>query len=201
MMSKGWFRAAWLAAILTATTAVAYAADPAVQTVEGFYNTLLDSMKQAKQLGAKGRYEKMKPAVEKAFDLDEMSRASVGPRWAQMTPAEQKAVTAALLRYTVANYAGQFDGYDGEKFVVEPASTERKGDRLVMSKLVTKDKTFLFNYRMRQVGGDWRIIDIFLEGFLSQMAQQRSMLGATLTAGGVPALVKKLDTKSDELMK
>ena len=37
--------------------------DPAVQTVQSFYDTLTDTMKHGKALGLKGRYEKLRPAV------------------------------------------------------------------------------------------------------------------------------------------
>ena len=56
--------------------------DPAVATVQGFYDNLLDSMKGGKSLGAQGRYTKMRPAVEQAFDIGTMVKFAVGPDWA-----------------------------------------------------------------------------------------------------------------------
>jgi len=47
--------------------AQAQAADPSVAQVQGFYDALQASMKAGGS--AKSRYEKLKPAVEKAFDL------------------------------------------------------------------------------------------------------------------------------------
>lgn len=200
-MSFGLIRAASLAATVMMATTVAYAEDPAVQPVQSFYDTLLATMKQGKQLGVKGRYEKLKPVIEQSFDLPGMARLSVGPTWTAMSPADQQSVTAALGRYTIASYASNFDSYDGEKFVVEPVSTERKTYRVVMSKLVTKDQTIPFNYLMRQSGTSWKVINIYLNGYVDQMAKQRSDFGATVTAGGAPALIKKLDALSDKLMK
>ena len=70
-MTKTLFRAASLAALLMASTTATYAevADPAVTPVQTFYDTLVASMKQGKQLGVKGRYEKLKPVIEQSFDL------------------------------------------------------------------------------------------------------------------------------------
>ncbi len=200
-MSFGWMRAATLATTMMALGAVAYAEDPAVQPVQSFYDTLLSTMKQGKALGVKGRYEKLKPVIEQSFDLPGMARLSVGPPWNTMSPADQQAIVTALSRYTIASYANNFNSYDGEKFVVEPTATERGADKMVASKLVTKSETVPFNYRMRQVGSNWKVIDIFLNGYVSQIAKQRSDFGATVQSGGAKALVKKLDALSDKLMK
>ncbi|HEY0282402.1 MAG TPA: ABC transporter substrate-binding protein [Rhizomicrobium sp.] len=198
-------RALSLAAIFfltafAAPAAKAEATDPAVQQVQTFYDTLLDSMKHAKELGVKGRYEKLKPVIEQTFDLPGMVRLAVGPRWTTIPAAEQQELLAAFERMTAASYAGNFNGYDGEKFVVEPATTVRGTDRVVQSKLIAKDQTVPFGYRMRQSGGSWKILDIYLNGYISQLGTQRSDLGNTLATGGAPALVKKLDALSDKLL-
>src|SRR6516164_11839439 len=81
-----------LAAFAPASAARA-ADDPAVATVQGFYDNLLDSMKNGKALGAQGRYNKLKPAVEQAFDLGTMIKFAVGPAWDAMSPADQKSLS------------------------------------------------------------------------------------------------------------
>jgi hypothetical protein len=55
------------ALMLETAPAQAQAADPAVQQVQGFYDALLASMKSGGT--TKSRYDRLKPAVDKAFDL------------------------------------------------------------------------------------------------------------------------------------
>jgi phospholipid transport system substrate-binding protein len=200
-MIKGWFRAASLAVALMTAGAVGHAEDPAVAPVQSFYDTLLSTMKQGKALGIKGRYEKLKPVIETSFDLPGMTRLSVGPAWNTMSEADQKALTAALSRYTVASYAANFKSFDGEKFVVEPASKDRNADKVVFSKLVAGAEIVPFNYLMRKNGTSWKVIDIYLAGFVSQIAKQRSDFGTTVQSGGAAALEKKLNALADGLMK
>ncbi len=192
--------ATFVLAAFSAPAAKAQTPDPAVQQVQAFYDALLDSMKHAKELGLKGRYDKLNPVIEQTFDFPDMVKLAVGPSWATMSPAEQQVLLAAFERMTVANYANNFNGYDGEKFVVEPTTTTRGTDRVVQSKLVTKDQTVPFGYRMRQSGGTWKILDIYLNGYVSRLATQRSDFGATLTAGGPSALVKKINALTDKLL-
>jgi len=175
--------------------------DPAVQTVQGFYDTLVDTMKHGKELGLKGRYEKLKPAVEQAYDLADMTKFVVGPSWTTLSADDQKALQTAFERMTIANYAKNFDEYGGERFAVDPAVQAVGADKRVMSKLVTGNQTIPFNYRMRQTGGTWKILDVYLNGSISELATRRSDFGATVSTGGASALIKKINDLSDSLMK
>jgi len=175
--------------------------DPAISTVQGFYDSLLDSMKAGKALGAQGRYNKLKPAVEQAFEIGTMIKYAVGPDWSNASPADQAALTTAFTRMTAAQYAGNFDSFNGEKFVVDPSVTVRGTDHYVSSKLVTKDQSVAFIYRVRQFGAQWKIIDVLLDGNISQLGVYRSDYAATMKAGGAKALVAKIDEVADKALK
>jgi len=176
----------------------AQAADPAVEQVQGFYDALLASMKSGGT--AKSRYEKLKPAVEKAFDLPAMTATAIGPTWASASEADKKTLIDAFSRMTIANYAKNFDSFGGEKFTVEPASIARGTDHFVKSTMKTSSETIAFNYRTHQVGSDWKITDVYLAGNISQMAQKRSDFAATLASGGPAGLAKRINALSDQML-
>jgi phospholipid transport system substrate-binding protein len=178
--------------------AQAQAADPAAAQVQGFYDTLIAAMKMGGS--AKGRYDKLRPAVEKAFDLPAMTATAVGPSFATMSDADKKALTDAFTRMTVANYAKSFDSHHGESFTVEPASVTRGSDRFVKSTMKTSSETIAFNYRTHQVGGDWKITDVYLAGNISQMAQKRSDFASTLASGGASGLTKRINALADQML-
>jgi phospholipid transport system substrate-binding protein len=178
--------------------AQAQAADPAVAQVQGFYDVLLAAMKSGGS--AKSRYEKLKPAVEKAFDLPAMTATAVGPTWTTTSDADKKVLIEAFSRMTIANYAKSFDSYSGEKFTVEPASIARGSDHFVKSSLKTSKETIAFNYRMHQEGSDWKITDVYLAGNISQMAQKRSDFAATLASGGPQGLAKRINALADQML-
>jgi phospholipid transport system substrate-binding protein len=187
-------------AILVLETAPvqAQAADPAVAQVQGFYDTLIASMKMGGS--AKGRYDKLKPAVDKAFDLPAMTATAVGPTFATMSEADKKALVDAFSRNIIANYAKNFDSFGGEKFTVEPASITRGSDHFVKSTMNTGKETIAFNYRTHQVGSDWKVTDVYLAGNISQMAQKRSDFAATLASGGPQGLAKKINALTDQML-
>lgn len=187
--------------VLTAfpiSAAQAQAADPSVAQVQGFYDVLTASMKAGGT--AKSRYDKLKPAVEKAFDLPAMTATAIGPTWASLSDADKKALIDAFSRMTIANYAKSFDSYDGEKFIVDPASVTRGSDHFVKSTMKSASDNIAFNYRLHQVGSDWKVTDVYLAGNISQMAQKRSDFAATLASGGPQALAKRINALTDQML-
>lgn len=187
-----------LAAALAPRPAGAQAADPAVAQIQGFYDALTASMKAGGSV--KGRYERLKPAIEKTFDLSAMTAIAIGPTWPSLSAADQKSLIEAFSRMTIANYAKNFNSYDGQKFAVEPASVTRGDERFVKSGMTDNGETIAFNYRMHQTGDAWKITDVYLAGNISQMAQKRSDFSATLSAGGPQGLAKKINALTDQML-
>ena len=190
--------AAPAALTITVQPAQAQAADPAVAQVRGFYDALTASMKMGGSV--KGRYDKLMPAVEKAFDLPAMTAVAVGPSFAGLPDADKKALIEAFTRMTVANYAKNFDSFGGETFTVEPASIARGSDQFVKSVMKTKTQTIAFNYRTHQVGGEAKITDVYLAGNISQMAQKRSDFASTYASGGAAGLTKRMNALTDQML-
>lgn len=187
-------------ALMTVPTqpARAQAADLAASLVRGFYDVLTASMKMGGS--TKGRYDKLRPAVEKAFDLPAMTAIAVGPSFATMPDADKKALIEAFTRMTVANYAKNFSSFGGETFTVESASIARGSDRFVKSTMKTSRETIAFNYRTHQVVGEWKVTDVYLAGNISQMAQKRSDFASTLASSGASGLTKRINALADQML-
>lgn len=196
---------ATLASVIVATTvataAVDAPTDPAAKQIVTFHDALLDSMKQAKQLGVTGRFNKLKPVIERTFDLSTMTSEAVGSSFSSLSASDRRALVEAFERMTVASYAHNFDGYSGERFTLDPNVPVRGDHKLVQTTLlVPKDKPHAFNYVLHPVGSTWKVIDILLEGYVSQAATKRSDFSTTVAKGGAKALVARLNTISDGLL-
>ena len=189
--------AATLASALLALTLPAPAiaqADPAIAPVQALDTGLLQIMKAGKAAGKAGRAATIGPVVDRSFDLALMTRLAVGASWPTIAPADQQALVAAFRRLTVAQYATNFDGFAGESFTVQPQVDNRAGDRLVRTTLnQPKGSPEQLNYRLRDTGGGWRIIDVYYRNAISQLATRRSDFAAILQSGGAKALVRHLD--------
>jgi phospholipid transport system substrate-binding protein len=176
--------------------------DPSVAPIRAFYDALLAVMKQAAQLGVRGRYDKLAPVIRSTFDLEAMTRIAVGPDWTTIPPEQQAALQDAFARMTIATYANRFDGYSGESFEVDSEVVTRNTGRVVRTKIIRpKDDPVTLNYLMRASGDTWKVVDIYLTGTISELATQRSEFGAILKAGGAAALIDSLKQQFDKLMK
>ncbi len=168
--------------------------------VESLHGVLLGCMKQADELGFQGRYDRIAAELAEAFDLTFMARMSVGAAWKEL--AEQQRIDFADVsrRYSASKYADNFDGYGGQRFETlfhEPAA---RGTMLVKTTLVQpKDDDVQFDYRLRNAGGRWRIIDIQLDGKISELAYRRAQYRSLIRREGFPHLVESLEEKIDEL--
>jgi phospholipid transport system substrate-binding protein len=180
----------------------ALALDPAPARVQAFYDVLLAGMKQAKDLGIQGRFEKLAPAVASTFDMATMTRVACGAEWTKIPPDMQQSLVAAFERMTTANYASQFNDYAGQAFLVDPKPTPRNADLIVQSQMTRPSgDPVIFNYLMRGAGEDWKVEDIYLDGTISQLAVRRSEFTAILGSEGAEGLLKRLKDQSDGLLK
>lgn len=190
-----------LVSSLVMPVGAASADDPASQ-IEAFYAALVETMKQGPELGIEGRYKKLAPAIEAAFDLPAMTTIAVGPSWNSIAPDKQTALINAFKHMTVATYARNFSGYSGQRFEVDPAVETRSARRIVRTALVQEGKEPIpLAYLMHQNSAVWKIIDVYYSGNVSQIAARRSEFSATLKAGGVDSLLQKLSQLGDRLMK
>ena len=132
------------------------------------------------------RAAKFLPIVRNAYDLTGALALIAGPGWVTATSEARAAASDAFARMSAARHADSFHGA-GLVFTVDPTSKPRGMDQLVRAKV--GDETLI--YRLRQSGGQWRILDVTARG-VSQLAIQRADFASTLSVGGLPALTRKL---------
>lgn len=181
--------------------AVAADMDPAARQIQNFYAALEDSMKHGRALGMRGRYQAMTPAVDTAFDIPTMIQFIVGANWSTMSDADHKSLIDAFRRMTIASYANNFEDFHGERFDVDANVQNRDSDRFVETTLTPSDgKPVPLIYRMRESNGSWKIIDVMLNGYVSELAMRRSDFASTIASGGAAALARKLNMLADNLL-
>jgi phospholipid transport system substrate-binding protein len=194
--------AAAAAAALSARTALAQAGATAASVVEGFHAALLDTMRNARALGPRGRERRLRPAMQAAFDLPAMTRIAVGPPWTGLTEGERQALESAFTDWVVATYANRFNGYAGESFATTGETALKTGDRLVRTELLQpNDAPVQLNYLLRGgPEGRWRVVDIYLNGTVSELASRRAEFTSLLREGGAERLVAELRRRTGTLL-
>ncbi len=162
-------------------------------------DALLQAMKGGAKLGYQGRFDLLAPVLATAFDFHGMTRMAVGSAWTGLAPAQQEALVQAFTRFSIANYARQFDSYSGEQFRITGRSEPPQGVVVQTVMALTEGDPVKFNYLLHQVEGAWRIIDIYLDGTISQLAVRRSEFAAVLGKSGPGGLLQLLDEKTQAM--
>jgi phospholipid transport system substrate-binding protein len=169
--------------------------------IEALCGTLIQTMQQAQQLGVKGRYDRLAPVLSKTYDIPSMSRTAVGQSWGVLDPAQQSGIIDAFTRMMIANYASQFDGFSGERFEILQTIDRAPTDKLVKTRLVQANgKAVALDYLMRNSSGEWKVVDVYLDGTISELASRRAEFSAILKSGGPNALIDSLRRQGDKLL-
>ncbi len=171
----------------------------AVVKIQTYYQQLMPTIQQAGRLSVRERDKRFTPVITAIFDIATMARLAVGPAWKGFSAEQQAAVRDAFARFIVADYASQIKDYSGESFVVDPQTTPetRGGGEIVKTKLLQPGgRTVNINYLVR---GE-RVIDIYLNGTISDLAMRRDEFASIIASGGADALIKRLRERTDNLL-
>ena len=195
--------AAALGFALTLITVIASAqgvGSPAAR-ITGLHDALLETMKQGKKLGLKGRYDRLAPILSETYDVPLMARIAVGPSWQSMPSSQQSGVVEAFSQMMVATYASRFDEYSGERFEILQTEEQPPADKIVKTRITQSNgKVVSLNYLMRRSGAEWKVVDVFLDGTISELASRRAEFTAILKSGGPEALISSLRRQGDKLL-
>jgi phospholipid transport system substrate-binding protein len=188
-------------AALTVIGASAQAVNSPAARIDSLHGALLETMKKGKQLGVKGRYDRLAPILLETYDVPLMARIAVGPAWQSMPSTQQSGVVEAFSQMMVATYASRFDEYSGERFEVLRTEEQPPADKIVRTRITQSNgKTSSLNYLMRRSGAEWKVVDVFLDGTISELASRRAEFTTILKSGGPDALISSLRRQGDKLL-
>ena len=171
-------------------------AGEATRVVTELQESIMTIMKDGRDLGYTGRYQRISPAVENTHDLDTIARLVVGRHWKGFDASQKSTFVETFRNLSISTYAGRFKDYGGEQFkVLSETSLERRNRKLVTSHFVKADgEKITFNYLLHQVHDQWRIISVSVNG-VSDLALKRAEYGGILRKDGFPTLIERLKTQ------
>lgn len=169
--------------------------------VAEFQLRLIEVMKVSETLTVKQRFDRLAPAVDAAFHMPLMVQIAVGTHWGKTNGEERQNVTKAFRRMSLSTLATLFDGYGGELFAHQKNESGPSGTIIVATDLIKTDKSRVqIAYVMRQFKQGWRIIDVIVDGGISELMVRRSEYRLILKQNGINGLIDLLENKSDQLI-
>ncbi|MFZ2950502.1 MAG: ABC transporter substrate-binding protein [Desulfuromonadaceae bacterium] len=183
------------ATLFLASNAFANPIEEVKKTVDEVVRIVAD--KEMKKNETKRR-QALKKSISTIFDYSEMAKRSLGKHWNVRTAAEKKQFAELFATLLENSYAGKIESYNNEKIVYIKEVVEEEYAE-VKSKVVTAARDeFTLDYRLFKQNGKWMVYDVIIEG-VSLVSNYRSQFNKIITANGYGALVKKLQSKSEEI--
>ncbi len=182
-----WVRTVLLA-VLTAPAIAA--ASGSVDVVRTLSNGLEDVLHQADHLDYAARYQQLAPILDGAFDFGFMARQAVGRQWNELSSADQQRWVASFRELTTATYASRFNRSAGQHFEVSGEQPAAHDTVTVRSRVIEPGAEPVdLTYRLRQIDGRWKVIDVYLKGSVSEVALRRSEFASVLKRQGFEELL------------
>ena len=163
-----------------------------------FHHAILDILKRSEALGYEGRVGELRPIVDKAMNMKIFGARAIGrSTWSTWSTEQRQAYLIVYKEYVYASYAARFSGFSGQEFVTVGSHRGPRGQIIVATEVrQPHDRPIRLNYVMRNDGGKWGIVDIYLDSTISEVALRRSEFSAVLRRGGFDNLIEAIQTKT-----
>ncbi len=148
------------------------------------------------------RQAQFRSLLTKGLDVDFVAKFVLGPYQRKASDEQVVKFTALLEEYIVLAYAHRFKSFAVKELMISDAQEGKRGSVIVSSDLyLSEDQPSIhIDWRTHKKSGDWKIIDISIEG-LSMMSAQREEYVAVIRQGGgeIDHLIKLLAEKNTQL--
>ncbi|MBF0169272.1 MAG: ABC transporter substrate-binding protein [Alphaproteobacteria bacterium] len=177
--------------------------EPAKTVAETLHGAMLETMKAAQAgKGFQARFELLAPSLDKTYAYAEMARVASGRFWQNFSDDEKAKVAKAYGRMSASTYAARLSGFSGERFETlgaEAVPAPGKGVMVNCRIVRSTGNPVPISYLVQQMPEGWRIVDVYYNGSISELATQRSQYLAVLRDKGSTGLLARLDELSNDL--
>lgn len=128
------------------------------------------------------------------FDVDTISRYTLGKYWREASDEERAQYRAAFEDFIVVTYARRLEGYGGFSIEIGEIGTPSKQGVAVESLVLRSNQDPLqIVWRLQMRGEGWRIVDLIVDG-VSLALTQRSEFTSVLKSsdGKIDKLIQRL---------
>ncbi len=185
-----------LAALLSVAVPAAAAASEPRAVIQSTADKVLVILGD-KQASQKDRVLRLEKIAEDHFDFDVISRLVLARNWKKLTDPQRVEFMREFKSYMSRNYGNRIDGYTNESVDVYGERDEPRGDVTVLTRIVGgRGNGAEVQYRLRNRNGEWKVIDIVVEG-ISFVSSYRAQFKELWSRGGADNLLRNLREKNE----
>jgi len=164
-----------------------------------FINDIFESKKSEQE-----KVDVFKDIFLKNCDINFISKFVLGKAWKTASAEEKDSFTTAFSDAVVLTWAGRFKEYNGQKIEVLTIRPANSGQSYVDSSVINpdnpNDKPISLIWRIENKDGQYKIVDLIVEGVSMAMTYRNEYLAVLQAKGGkITALTENLQEKNKKL--
>ena len=164
--------------------AVEASADPTA-FIEEVSSQAITQMEPAATETDQQRAAKLKPLLEKYFDMPAIAKYMLGSYWRKATPEEQADFTSVLTDFLALAYGKRFANYTGHEMAVGRVRDEGDGRSVVFSTVkLPSGEPARVDWTVEQAGDSYKIADVKVEGLSLADTHRQEFASVINNTGG-----------------
>lgn len=162
------------------------------QTTSGVIAILTDQ-----KLSTDEKRKRVETVVLTQVDFETLSKLVLARNWGKFSDPQRAEFMTLFKNHLSMTYGRNVESYKNEKVNITGSRNETGGDATVKTKIVRGggSNDILVDYRLRQRDGEWKIIDVIIEG-VSLVSNFRSQFQDVVASGGPEQLLSLLRDKN-----
>jgi len=179
--------------VLGATTV---RADQPSQVVDALASQVIAVLKDG-QLSSDQKRDRIQQIAYTAIDFPTLSKLVLARNYSKFSPPQLAQFEDEFKQHLSMTYGRNVDSYRNEKVDILGERPETRGDVTVQTKILRGggSQDIAVDYRLRQPDGQWKIIDVIIEG-VSLVSNFRSQFQDIVAQGGPDKLLALLKEKN-----
>lgn len=183
--------------LLSAWLGTPAAAQTPSQVVDALASQVIAVLKDGALDGDQKR-TRVEAIAYRAIDFPTLSKLVLARNWPKFSTPQRDQFESEFKQHLTMTYGRNIDNYKNEKVAILGERQETRGDVTVLTKIERGgggSEDVVVDYRLRQREGQWKIIDVIIEG-VSLVANFRSQFQDVVANGGPDRLLTLLKEKN-----
>jgi phospholipid transport system substrate-binding protein len=148
------------------------------------------------KLSTEEKRKRVEDVVLQRVDFETLSKLVLARNWSKFSEPQRAEFMALFKNHLSMTYGRNVESYKNEKVNITGSRNESGGDVTVKTKIVRGGSNdILVDYRLRERDGEWKIIDVIIEG-VSLVSNFRSQFQDVVASGGPEQLLSLLREKN-----
>ncbi len=187
-MMKRWV-ASFLTVALLAVQAQAGSPEEANKFIDTVAGQVLGVIKTKDSQSAK--LARLETIFSGVVDIPFIGKFVLGKNWRTATQEQKDAYLAAYQPFVIKNYAGKLTKYSGQNYTLKNPRMAGSQYLVTMEIIDPGNPSVFVDYRLREEGSSYKVIDISVEG-ISLVQTQRSEFNSIVQSKGLDYLISAL---------